>query len=99
LVPPAVVTKTLAGPAVPAGVVAVIEVALTIDTLAAAAPPILTPVAPVKFVPVIVTDVPPAVVPDDGLTPVTVGAELLKATLTEKGWFVRQLSPGSEAHV
>jgi hypothetical protein len=36
--------------------------------------PKFTADAPVKFVPVIVTDVPPALEPDDGLTPVTVGA-------------------------
>lgn len=35
--------------------------------------PKLTDVAPVKFVPLIVTEVPPAVGPDDGDTDVTVG--------------------------
>ena len=35
--------------------------------------PNLTPVAPVKLVPVMVTVVPPAVVPEVGLIPVTVG--------------------------
>jgi len=42
---------------------------------AAAVVPKLTPVAPVKFVPVTVTLVPPAVVPEVGLTLVTVGAD------------------------
>ncbi len=57
------VTSTLAGPAVPAGVVAVIVVALVTTTLVAALPPIVTEVAPVNPVPVIVTLVPPSVVP------------------------------------
>jgi len=67
------VTSTLAVPAEPAGVVAVIEVALTTVTLVAAAPPMVTPVAPVKLVPVIVTFVPPNVEPELGLIPLTVG--------------------------
>ena len=65
---------TLAVPAVPAGVVAVIEVALTTETFVAAVPPIVTPVAPVKLAPVIVTLVPPRVVPVLGEMLVTVGA-------------------------
>jgi hypothetical protein len=72
LVPPAVVTSTLAVPA-PAGVTAVIEVDETTVTLVAAVPPIVTPVAPVKPVPVIVTDVPPAVGPELGEIALTVG--------------------------
>jgi hypothetical protein len=74
LVPPAVVTSTLAVPAEPAGVMAVIEVELATTTLVAAVPPMVTPVAPVKLDPVMVTEVPPAVVPELGLIPVTVGA-------------------------
>ena len=73
-VPPAVVTRTLAVPALPAGMVAVIVVEFTGTTLVAAVPPIVTPVAPVRFVPVIVTLVPPAVGPLPGLRLVTVGA-------------------------
>ena len=73
-VPLGVVTSTLAVPAVPAGVVAVIEVALTTVTPVAAVPPMVTAVAPVKSVPVIVTDCPPASGPDDGLMAVNVGA-------------------------
>jgi hypothetical protein len=57
----------LAVPAEPAGVVAVIEVALTTTTFVAAAPPMVTLVAPVKPVPEIVIDWPPAVEPVDGL--------------------------------
>ena len=73
-VPPGVVTTTLTAPAVFAGVCAVIEVALATTTFVAAVPPKVTPVAPVKLVPVIVTLVPPAGRPPLGLTPVTVGA-------------------------
>jgi hypothetical protein len=58
---------------VPAGLVAVIEVALLTVYEVAEVPPNLTAVAPVKPVPVIATDVPPAVGPDVGVLPVTVG--------------------------
>jgi hypothetical protein len=74
LVPPAVVTSTLAVPAEPAGVVAVIEVELTTTTLVAAVAPMVTPVAPVKLLPVIVTLVPPEVDPLLGETEETTGA-------------------------
>ena len=74
LVPLGVVTNTLAVPALPAGVFAVIEVELTTVTAVAAVPPIVTADAPVKSVPVIVTDCPPSSGPDDGLMDVTVGA-------------------------
>ena len=70
---PVLVTVTDTAPAVPAGVVAVICVALTTVTLVAAVVPNVT-VAPVaKFVPVIVTAVPPAVEPLFGETLLTVG--------------------------
>ena len=72
-VPPGVVTNTLAVPALPAGVMAVIEVALLTVNEVAALPPIVTAVAPVKPVPVIVTDCPPAKGPDEGEMAVTVG--------------------------
>ena len=74
LVPPGVVTRTLAVPAVPAGVVAVMVVAVTTTTAVAAVPPNVTAVAPVKLVPVMVTDCAPASGPDDGLMDVAVGA-------------------------
>ena len=73
MVPPGVVTSTLAAPALPDGVVAVIEVALTTVTPVAAVPPRVTAVASVKPVPVMVTDCPPAHGPDVGLTDVTAG--------------------------
>ena len=75
LVPPGVVTSTLAVPAVPAGVTAVMVVELTTTTLVAAVPPMVTAVAPVRLVPVMVTDVPPAVGPLVGAIEATVGAE------------------------
>ena len=48
LMPLGVVTRTLAVPKLPAGVVAVIEVELTTVKLGTVAPPIVTAVAPVK---------------------------------------------------
>jgi hypothetical protein len=70
---PLAVTVTDTAPALPAGVVAVIVVLFTTTTFVAAALPNVT-VAPVaKFVPVIVTEVPPAVDPVFGLTLLTVG--------------------------
>jgi hypothetical protein len=70
---PLTVTVTVTGPALPAGVVAVMDVLLPTTTLVAAVPPKVT-VAPVaKFVPVIVTAVPPAVEPLFGDTLVTIG--------------------------
>ena len=67
------VTATLFAPAVPAGVSAVTLVAETTTTLVAATPPTVTLLAPVRFVPVIVIDVPPRVEPLVGLTDVIVG--------------------------
>jgi hypothetical protein len=74
LVPAGVVTVMSTVPTLPAGEVAVIEVALLTVNDVAAVLPNLTVVAPVKVVPVIVTLVPPKVVPLLGETPVTVGA-------------------------
>ena len=73
LVPPEVVTNTLAVPDVPAGVVQVADVAEA-TMLVQTAPPTVIAVAPVKSVPVIVMAVPPAVEPVLGLTDATVGA-------------------------
>jgi len=73
-VPPAVVTETFCAPSAPDGVTAVIEVALTTTTLVAAAPPKVTLLAPVKFVPLIVIGVPPNVVPEFGDRLAMVGA-------------------------
>ena len=57
----------------PAGVVAVMLVALITVTSVAATPPMVTAVASVKFVPVSVTDWPPARGPLLGLMLATVG--------------------------
>ena len=66
-VPLGVVTATLCAPTVPAGVTAVTLVDETTTTLVAATPPTVTLVAPVRFVPVIVIGVPPAIGPDIGV--------------------------------
>jgi len=71
-VPPGVVTVTSMVP-LPGGAVAVMLVADTTVNDEAAVEPNDTPVAPVKFVPVIVTLVPPAVGPAAGVSDVTVG--------------------------
>ena len=70
------VTVTVTAPAVPAGVVAVMDVLLTTTTLVAAVPPKVTVAPAAKFVPVIVTDVPPTVDPLLGDTLVTVGTPI-----------------------
>jgi hypothetical protein len=67
------VTVTVTAPAPPAGVVAVICVPLTTTTLVAAVAPNVTLAPAAKFVPVIVTAVPPAGNPLFGLTLLTVG--------------------------
>jgi hypothetical protein len=68
------VTTTLAEPAVPAGVVHVIEVDDTTVTFVQAEPPTETVEPLEKFVPVIVIAVPPATGPDVGITEEIVGA-------------------------
>jgi hypothetical protein len=72
LVPPGVTTLTSTVP-VRAGLVAVIWVELSIVKLVAAVRPKLTALAPPKFVPVMVTDVPPLVGPALGATALTAG--------------------------
>ena len=70
------VTTTFTAPAECAGVVAVIDVLLATVTPVAAVPPRVTVAPARKPVPVIVTGVPPAVVPDVGEIELTVGAGL-----------------------
>ena len=72
-VPPGVVIDTFFAPALPAGVTAVTVVELTTLTEVAATPPIVTELAPVRFVPVIVIAVPPLVGPTFGETDEIVG--------------------------
>ena len=71
LVPPEVVTVTSTVPVL-AGAMAVIVVELSTAKVEAAVVPKFRAVAPVKFVPVIVSKLPLG--PDVGLTPATVGA-------------------------
>ena len=72
--PPTVVTITFTAPAVVrAGVIQVIVVLFTALREVADIPSNVTDVAPVKFLPVIVTLVPPAMPPDDGEMPVISG--------------------------
>ena len=66
------VTSTI--PAVPAGAVAVIEVAVGVPVMVPVMLPKLTAVAPVNAVPVMVTDVPPVTEPEVGEMLDTVGA-------------------------
>jgi hypothetical protein len=77
-----VATTTSRGPAVPDGVVQVIEVDETTTTDVHGLPPIVTVVPDMKFVPVIVTEVPPAVVPEVGEMLVTVGGPETGTTFT-----------------
>ena len=69
------VIDTVFAPTVPAGVTAVTVVGFTTLTEVAATPPIVTELAPVRFVPVIVIAVPPLVDPVFGLTDEIVGSE------------------------
>jgi hypothetical protein len=73
LCPAELVTVTVAAPAVPAGVVAVMVVLFTTTTFVAAALPNITVDPAAKFAPLIVTAVPPAIEPLFGLTLLTVG--------------------------
>jgi hypothetical protein len=70
---PPTVTVTVAAPALPAGVTAVIAALFTTTTFDAAIPPNVTVAPAAKFVPVIVTAVPPAVDPLFGDTLLTAG--------------------------
>lgn len=72
-VPKEVVTVTLTDPALPAGDVAVMEVDELTVTDEEAVDPKSTVVGATKFVPVIVTAVPPEVGPAEGLNELTVG--------------------------
>ena len=73
LVPPGVVTTTLAVPALPVGVTQLAVVLLFTMSLKQATPPNVRVVAPVKLVPVMVMDVPPSVLPLLWEIEVTVG--------------------------
>ena len=70
---PLLVVTVMSTVPLPGGLVTVICVPES-AVIVPAAPPKLTLVAPARLVPVIVTAVPPAVVPLDGDTPVTAGS-------------------------
>ena len=80
--PPEPSTITLTVPA-PAGLVAVISVAETTSTLVARVVPNSTIEPSLKFVPVMITVVPPAAGPKSGLTPVTVGRCPVRSGMSE----------------
>lgn len=84
LVPTGVVTVTSTTPTLPGGEIAVIEVALSNVKNNAGVAPNLTPVTPVKFVPVMVTLVKPSVIPEFGATLLIAGALCAKAALGVK---------------
>ncbi len=71
--PPSVITIMSTAPALCAGVIQVIVVLSTTLIVVAANPSNVTDVAPIKDVPVIVTLVPPAVLPLNGEMPVMLG--------------------------
>ncbi len=71
--PPSVITIMSTAPALCAGVIQVIVVLSTTLIVVASNPSNVTDVAPVKFVPVIVTLVPPAVLPVNSEMPVIYG--------------------------
>jgi hypothetical protein len=80
--PTDVVTVTSTVPTEPAGAIAVTELSLTNVYDVACVSPKATASTPVKPLPEIVTEVPPAVVPDVGEMPVTVGgAAVVVATV------------------
>ena len=76
------VTTMFCAPAVPAGVVQVIEVEDTTVTLVHAAPPTVTVAPERKLVPVIVIAVPPTLVPEAPEILDTVGAAASGVTVT-----------------
>ena len=71
-----------------AGLVAVIDVSLLTVNVVAAVLPNFTAVAPIKYVPVMVTGVPPGAGPDDGEIPVIVGvaSKTVKMLLPVPAW-------------
>ena len=73
---PLTVTVTVTAPALPAGVVAVMVVLFTTTTFVAAELSNVTVAPEAKFVPVMVTLVPPSVEPVFGDTLVTVGGAM-----------------------
>ena len=82
--PASVVKTTSVAPAVPAGVVMVTDV-VVFAVMVAAAPPTVTPVVLIRFVPVITVDVAPAVEPESTESEVIVGCGQLEIFVTIAG--------------
>ena len=93
-VPPGVVTVTSTVAADSGGAVAVMDTALLTVKDAAVVEPNATALAPVKPVPVMVTEVPPAVDPDVGASPVTVGCGGVVNVNWSAGVFSAEVPPG-----
>ena len=74
VIPLGVVTTIFCAPAVPAGVFAVMVEEFTTTIVVADPAPILTVDPAIKFVPVIVMEVPPAKGPEAGVTLTRVGS-------------------------
>ena len=83
---------TLAVP-VPAGVIAVTDVGETTVTPVAGVDPKRTAVAPPRFVPVRVTDLPPSELPEFGVTNLSLGAGGTAATTSTNGLALTVLVP------
>ena len=81
-----------------AGVVAVIVVLLTTTTLVAAVAPNFTVAPAAKFVPVIVTAVPPAAGPLFGTTLLTVGDNYIGESIGQTSALPARLSPSPSPH-
>jgi hypothetical protein len=88
---------TVTAPAAWAGVVAVIVVLLTSVRPVVGVPPRLAVAPAMKPVPVMVTAVPPLVVPELGVIEVTVGAELDGGELGVLGVVVPPPQPGNRS--
>jgi hypothetical protein len=94
-VPPGAVTVTSTVAADSAGEMAVMDVAVLFESPVAATAPNFTAVAPVKPVPVMVTELPPEVGPELGLTPVTVGSGGGLKVNWSAGAFATEVPPGA----
>jgi hypothetical protein len=95
-VPPGVVTVRLTFP-VPAGTVAVTMVAEDATTFGPGVAPKATAVAPVRFLPLMVTRVPPSWEPDDGLTEVTVGLAVAALSVSLRAFALTVLVPTTDS--
>ncbi|WP_280709801.1 hypothetical protein [Kitasatospora sp. GP30] len=90
--PLALVTVAVTGPAACVGAVAVIcESELIVKVALVPSKVTLVTAGVLKFVPVMTTGLPPAVVPDNGLSPVIVGTAIAGASLAAKQFDGRPL--------